>query len=811
MLLLPLVACRVYDPALIQSPDAGSDVERPRDAGADTLDVVTPQDAADASPDRVDPTDATDADAALPMGCGAVLAAGAPCIQALAGEDFVAESSEIISPDRLTVLSDSPFRAVVSDSATGRLFEVTGSGTPRLIGGTGRLSERLIDGPALAASLGHITGLHGLNGASPELLAADDRSNQLVALGPINSPAPMVSAFDPGFVVHTALSGVERVDAFTLVIANNAIYGGESALRLWAGRPCSNSFTCTLGYDATAVAPLSASFRLPSAVRMGPAVGVGSARRVFVADQGNCRVRGFSINPSTGASSGGLSLVAGAGCTTAVSLPSTASGSVSAASATLGTLGDLALSPTGDTLYVQDPIDHCSIYRVDVNAMVPVVRLVAGAGTACGAPGIAGTYNLGRLAGMALGPDSRNLYFLERGSRTLYRVRFDLMGGTSTVDALGSLGGVRAVASRSGLRSGGVSGLVALATTTLSQANVLWSAPLEYRAYLLTNNTPSVLLGQGISMLSRALPPASIEPMDIADMAPLPSPIGVQGALIAVRDRHIVAQLNGDNVVPLAGMINVGTYSVPSPPNAGPMSSLRLDSPSAIAAFRASGVGGTLFAFVASRRGFGAMFVQTLDLTGNTYSRLAGLAIGESGTETTPSTMVGSTTPSATLRLRNVTAMAYSGPRAELFVADNVQHAVFRISGSPTSASLAAGNYQNTIASLAADGPPDNSLSTSISISDPAALAVNEAGNTLYIADRAANRVYAVDLQTNRVRRIAGGGTLPNNVSAGDGNDARNARLAGPSALAWASNGGQPLLYVGEEQTGRVRVVRLPP
>ena len=164
-----------------------------------------------------------------------------------------------------------------------------------------------------------------------------------------------------------------------------------------------------------------------------------------------------------------------------------------------------------------------------------------------------------------------------------------------------------------------------------------------------------------------------------------------------------------------------------------------------------------------------------------------------------------------------VGAIAYSASRAEIFVADPEQHAVFRVATRAGSlqASLLAGNYTENVSLLLDDARVDGQPATNVALASPSALAVDPMGTTLYVADSVANRVLAIDLAaaTPTVRRIAGSGALdPIPLPTGDAAAARSAHLASPTALAFVpptASAGASLL-IGGGASGRIRVVRFP-
>jgi outer membrane protein assembly factor BamB len=128
-----------------------------------------------------------------------------------------------------------------------------------------------------------------------------------------------------------------------------------------------------------------------------------------------------------------------------------------------------------------------------------------------------------------------------------------------------------------------------------------------------------------------------------------------------------------------------------------------------------------------------------------------------------------------------------------LYIADTLNHRVRRVD--------AATGVITTVAGL---GQPrwsgDGKLAVDAGLNEPAALAVSD-GGVLYIADQSNNRVRAVDLTTGMIYTVAGTGTAAYN---GDDVAATETGLAGPSGLAFASDG---TLFIADSFNGRIRAV----
>jgi hypothetical protein len=118
------------------------------------------------------------------------------------------------------------------------------------------------------------------------------------------------------------------------------------------------------------------------------AVAVGPQGVLYIADSGNGRVR--AVDPRNGR----IATAAGRGRDAASPPPDAAGDGGSAAQATLGWPGDIAVAPNGD-MYIADT-DHHRVRRVD--AQTGTISTVAGTGEP-GDQGDGGPASMARLAG----------------------------------------------------------------------------------------------------------------------------------------------------------------------------------------------------------------------------------------------------------------------------------------------------------------------------------------------------------------------------------------------------------------------------
>jgi sugar lactone lactonase YvrE len=128
-----------------------------------------------------------------------------------------------------------------------------------------------------------------------------------------------------------------------------------------------------------------------------------------------------------------------------------------------------------------------------------------------------------------------------------------------------------------------------------------------------------------------------------------------------------------------------------------------------------------------------------------------------------------------------------------LYIADMLNHRVRRVDAMTRVVTTVVGLGQPRYSG-------DGGLAVEAGLNEPAALALSDRG-ILYVADQSNNRVRAVDLTTGAIRTVAGTGLAEYN---GDGMDARETGLAGPSGLALAPDG---TLFIADTFNGRIRAV----
>jgi hypothetical protein len=777
---------------------------RPSDVPTDlpTSDVDAQVDVI-ATDDRGDTVDVPDA---MVPGCPGVLARREACIESVFGDSYSASTPELVAPDALVIQSESPLVAYVGDSATGRIFEVReapGGLRTSLVAGVAVSGSLGAAGVATTRPLGAISGLSLQAGGGATLLGADPR-NHVAFRVDVRQDMPAMSMIERIPLTMTRpTSGpfdIEQAYGSFAFTANNAMYlAGAASPTLLAGVPCTQPSGCE-GFNAAPALPPASVFATPTALEVNRST---SPATTFVADSNNCRIRRFTSATSN------VDVVAGNGCSSVGTVHDGSGPPVTAATVRLGPIGSMGLA-RNRFLYFADANARCSVFLVDLGIPTPTVRLVAGHGALCGQNArTGGDYRLGRLGGVAVGPVTQAAYFIDSQNRLLYRADVSPTGVPGSVVAVGVLGPRRGSELLANFRTGGIRGLAVVgpmgASATLPE--LVFSAPFESRVFGLRDRATRVLAGAGSDPPTAAIAAVQMEPAVVDAVVALPTPVSRTDALFAVRDRHVVLRASTADSISLAA----GQYNVRGNTGAaGMIDTMRLDDPSALALANAN------TAYVASRRSNGRYLVYLLNFSARTYSTLVGPAPTDTSEGDAP--MGGAAVSASRLRLVEVSSIAYNTARDEIYVADPNQHVVFRVARGAMAleATVLAGNYTSNGTAVEDDMRVDGQPATNVPLVQPMSLTLDATGNTLYVADAGTHRVYSVDLSamTPTIRRVAGSGPAQPSVpeTLGDNGAARSARLSEPSALAYvpgtASVG--PSLIIGENGSGRLRVVRFP-
>ncbi len=131
-------------------------------------------------------------------------------------------------------------------------------------------------------------------------------------------------------------------------------------------------------------------------------------------------------------------------------------------------------------------------------------------------------------------------------------------------------------------------------------------------------------------------------------------------------------------------------------------------------------------------------------------------------------------------------------PQGNLYIADESNNVIRRVSSSNTAISLFAGNGTSGYSG-------DNGAATSASLQDPEGLAVDSQGN-VYIADTMNNVIRKVNT-SGTITTVAGNGTWG---YSGDGGSALSAQLYRPTAVAVDHSGN---IFIADWANGRIREV----
>jgi sugar lactone lactonase YvrE len=150
--------------------------------------------------------------------------------------------------------------------------------------------------------------------------------------------------------------------------------------------------------------------------------------------------------------------------------------------------------------------------------------------------------------------------------------------------------------------------------------------------------------------------------------------------------------------------------------------------------------------------------------------------------------------PATRAQLRQPHSIAFDHRRDRLFICDTGNHRlrVVHLSTGIIETIGGTGETQST---------PDGARLTGTPLNGPRTVALDRRGD-FYLALREGNAIYRIDADTLIARHIAGTGEQG---YAGDGGDARAARLAGPKGLAWSRD----TLYAADTENHVIRAIDL--
>jgi sugar lactone lactonase YvrE len=150
--------------------------------------------------------------------------------------------------------------------------------------------------------------------------------------------------------------------------------------------------------------------------------------------------------------------------------------------------------------------------------------------------------------------------------------------------------------------------------------------------------------------------------------------------------------------------------------------------------------------------------------------------------------------PASRAELRQPHSIAVDPGRRRLLICDIGNHRIRQVD-------LATGAIETFGGTGERQPTPDGAPLAGTPLNGPRTIAFDRAGD-LYLALREGNAIYRVDARTSTVHHVAGTGEQG---YAGDGGQARLAKLAGPKGLAWSP----AFLYVADTENHVIRAVDL--
>jgi sugar lactone lactonase YvrE len=150
--------------------------------------------------------------------------------------------------------------------------------------------------------------------------------------------------------------------------------------------------------------------------------------------------------------------------------------------------------------------------------------------------------------------------------------------------------------------------------------------------------------------------------------------------------------------------------------------------------------------------------------------------------------------PATQAQLRQPHSIAFD-PDGRLLICDIGNHRIRRVD-------LATGIIDTWAGTGEKKPTPDGAPIAGTPLNGPRAIASDPQGN-LYLVLREGNAVYRLDRTDNRIHHVAGTGETG---YSGDGGDAKQARLSGPKAIAWAPDNS---LYIADTESHTIRRIDL--
>ena len=439
-------------------------------------------------------------------------------------------------------------------------------------------------------------------------------------------------------------------------------------------------------------------------------IAVDSAGNLYIADSGNYRIRKVSL-------AGTITTVAGTG------VPGY-SGDGPATNAQISFVNGLAVDSAGTSLYIADSGN----YRIRKVLVGAGMTTVAGTGTfGFSGDGPAMNAQISTVNGIAV-DSTGNLYIADSGN---YRIRKIVGAAITTVAGTGSFGYSGDGASATSAQISNAWGVA-----VDSAGNLYIADSGNYRIRKVAGSTITTFAGNGSFEYSGDDGPATSAQISPAGIAAN----GTGSLYIADFRDYRIRKVSGGIIGTVAGN---GTYGYSG--DNGSATSAQISNVSGVAV---DGAGNQYIAdsFNNRVRKVSGPFITTLAGTG-----AAGYS-GDSG-------------PAASAQLSSLQGIASDLSRGNVYITDQTNNRIRKISN---------GN----ITLVAGGGPLDGSAATSVSIHGQKA-AVDAAGN-VYVASPSENRVFKV-ATNGTVSTVAGTGTFG---YSGDDGPAKSAQLGSPSGVA---------------------------
>lgn len=481
-------------------------------------------------------------------------------------------------------------------------------------------------------------------------------------------------------------------------------------------------------------------------------VAVDAAGNVYIADNGNYKIRKVDI------ATGNINTIAGIG---------TNGSSGDGAAATLAQVNPMGVMvDANNNVYIGDNLNH-KIRKID--GVTGIITTIAGTGTT-GGSGDGGNATLAQLAaprGIAMSA-SGNLYIAEYNGN---RVR--MVNGTTAI--------ISTVLGNSTYSFGGdggqaynaqISGPTSVAADPAGNIYMGDAGNLRVRKVAAATNIITTFAGTGTA--------GSAGDNWQANAAQLNT---MGGIVTDGNGNTYIADLTNNKIRKVAanGIITTiaGTGTGSFAGDGGAATAANLYNPNSVAL---NAAGNTLYIADGSNQ-----VIRQVDLSTGIIGTVAGTG-GIGGL-----TGDGGAATSAKLNIPSGIAVDTAG---NIYIADYGNHKIRKVTRTT--------GIITTIAGTGVGGfSGDSSLATAAQLKHPRGLALDINGN-LYIADADNNRIRKIDAATGKIYTIAGNGT---GTFAGDGGLPKLASLSAPYGVAIDAGG---YLYIADQNNNRIRRFMVP-